>query len=168
VGGGLRSAFFVDTGGTSRLLSRKTCGLLDCRQSGSGAGKPRLATKGSGVLGRGRVGVRVPAKGSWGRMRVERPGCSAKKPVDFWTVIKEGFRSRKVRSDCEGFRSPRGRGHVGVPAGWVRARRTAVGGFVGDVQKSTENEFVLWPLQEGEIGHFGSETRRTRDHRETC
>jgi hypothetical protein len=49
VGGELWSAFFVDAVGTFRLLSRKTCGLLDCRRGGSGARKPEAEKDGFGV-----------------------------------------------------------------------------------------------------------------------
>jgi hypothetical protein len=51
VGGGLRSAGIVDAGGTSRLLSQKTRGLLDFALVVPEPGKSRRASRGCVIAG---------------------------------------------------------------------------------------------------------------------
>ena len=96
VGGGLGSAGFVASGGTSRLLSQKMPGLPDFGLGVPEPGSPRRIGMGSGVRGGwgGDGGLGVPCKGfvGGGLRSVEgvRQGSRIQKTADLDTPSRFG------------------------------------------------------------------------------
>ena len=103
-----------------------TTGSFECRGDGSAGGR---WAAGGGFLHE-RSHDRLGTDGEWSLL------TRSQKTPDFRTAVKEGFRSREPRTDCEGFRSPWGgtakSGFGFRPKGFVDdGRRTAVGVFGG-------------------------------------